>query len=190
INPLAMVDQYGADALRMALVFGTGAGSDQSLSEDKIRGMRNFANKLWNIGRFIEMSPQSSVLSPQSIQLYDEAMHKQLKNPNDKRIISEVNMLTSGVTKDIERYRFSDAAQKIYDFSWHTLADLHLEKNKDRFKEGDPQALAVLRHVFLTILKLLHPFMPFLTEEIWGKLPRKHSTPLIISSWPGLSSPT
>ncbi len=174
INPLKMVDLYGADALRMALVFGTGAGSDQSLSEDKIRGMRNFANKLWNIGRFIEMNLQISNPNDQI----------PIKNPNDKRIISEVNMLTIGVTKDLERYRFSDAAQKIYDFSWHTLADVHLEKNKDRFKEGDAQALAVLRHVFLTILKLTHPFMPFVTEEIWGKLPRNTTSPLIISSWP------
>ncbi len=184
VNPLKMVGQYGADALRMALVFGTGAGNDQSLSEDKIRGMRNFANKLWNIGRFIEMSLQSSDVSHQTVPFYDETMHTQLKNPNDKRIISEVNMLTSGVTKDLERYRFSDAAQKIYDFSWHTLADVHLEKNKERFKEGDVQALAVLYHVFLTILKLLHPFMPFVTEEIWGKLPRKTTDPLIISKWP------
>lgn len=116
--------------------------------------------------------------------MYDEKMHKELKNPNDKRIISELNMLVAGVTKNMEQYRFSDAAQKIYDFTWHRLADLHLEKNKERFKEGDIHALAVLRHVFLTILKLLHPFMPFVTEEIWGKLPRKTAGPLIISPWP------
>lgn len=184
INPLKMVDQYGADALRMALVFGAGAGNDQALSEDKIRGMRNFANKLWNIARFIEMSCQQSAVSNQPIPFYDEAMHTQLKNPNDKQIISEVHMLAAGVTRDIDRYRFSDAAQKIYDFAWHRLADLHLEKNKERFKAGDPHAIAVLQHVFLTILKLAHPFMPFITEEIWGKIPRKTTTPLIISPWP------
>ncbi|MDP1722036.1 MAG: valine--tRNA ligase [Candidatus Gottesmanbacteria bacterium] len=184
INPLKMVDQYGADALRMALVFGTGAGNDQALSEDKIRGMRNFANKLWNIGRFIEMNLQISNPYDQ-ITIYDENMHKMLKNPNDKRIISQTNMLVAGVTKDLDRYRFSDAAQKIYNFTWHTLADVHLEKNKERFKEGDGQAIAVLRHVFLTIMKLLHPFMPFVTEEIWSKLPRKTTDPLIISPWPG-----
>ncbi|MBI4066231.1 class I tRNA ligase family protein, partial [Candidatus Gottesmanbacteria bacterium] len=165
--------------------------NDQSLSEDKIRGMRNFANKLWNIGRFIEMNLQAQNSNPPAgragvkAQMYDKNMHKKLKNPNDKRIISELNMLIASVTKNMEHYRFSDAAQKIYDFTWHTLADVHLEKNKDRFKEGDAQALAMLRHVFLTILKLLHPFMPFVTEEIWGKLPRKTSDPLIISSWPG-----
>ncbi len=185
INPLKMVDQYGADALRMALVYGTAAGNDQSLSEDKIRGMRNFANKLWNIGRFINLTIQQyNNTTIQPLPFYDQTTHKELKNPNDKRIISELNMLVAGVTKDIERYRFSDAAQKIYDFTWHTLADVHLEKNKDRFKEGDARALAVLRHVFLTILKLLHPFMPFVTEEIWGKLPKKTTEPLIISRWP------
>ena len=178
VNPLKMVDQYGADALRMALVYGAGAGNDQSLSEDKIRGMRNFANKLWNIGRFIEMSYQP-------IPMYDEKLHKKLKNSNDKRIISELNMLVAGVTKDMEGYRFSDAVQKIYDFTWHTLADVHLEKNKERFKEGDMQAIAVLRHVFFIILKLLHPFMPFITEELYQKVPGWHGTPLIVSPWPG-----
>ncbi len=178
INPLKMVDQYGADALRMALVYGTAAGNDQSLSEDKIRGMRNFANKLWNIGRFIVMNFEN-----RDVPWYDEKLHKMLRNPNDKRIISELNMLIASITKDMEAYRFSDAAQKIYDFTWHTLADVHLEKNKERFKQGDEQAFAVLRHVFLTILKLLHPFMPFVTEEIWEKLGNKEEL-LITAHWP------
>lgn len=185
INPLAMVDQYGADALRMSLVYGTAAGNDQSLSEDKIRGMRNFANKLWNIGRFIEMNLQITNPNDQ-IPMYDETMHKELKSPTDKRIISELNILTTSITKNMENYRFSDAAQKLYDFTWHTLADVHLEKNKERLKDGDAQALAVVLHVYRTILKLLHPFMPFVTEKIWGKLPRKYTDPLIISSWPKL----
>jgi valyl-tRNA synthetase len=96
-----------------------------------------------------------------------------------------MNMLTAGVTKDIERYRFSDAAQKLYDFTWHTLADVYLEKNKDRLKIGDAQAIAVVRHVFMTILKLLHPFMPFVTEALYQKIPGWDGVPLIISPWPG-----
>lgn len=183
INPIEMVDKYGADALRFALIFGAAPGSDIAISDDKVRGMRNFANKLWNIARFINMNLEAPNLKSQ-IQNYDNKMHKELTNPHDKRIISQLNMLVAGVTKDMEHYRFSDAAQKIYDFAWHTLADVHLEKNKDRFKEGDVQALAVLHHVFLTILKLTHPFMPFVTEEIWGKLPKKRPDSLIISSWP------
>ncbi len=182
INPLKMIDQYGADALRMALIFGTASGNDQALSEEKIRGMRNFANKLWNIGRFIHLAIQPSDHS--AIPIYDETMHKKLKNSHDKRIISELTLLASDVTQDMEKYRFSDAAAKIYDFAWHTLADKHIEENKDRFKNGDEQALSVLRHVFLNILKLLHPFMPFITEELYQKIPGWNNTPLIISPWP------
>lgn len=182
MNPLELIDKYGADALRFALIFGAGPGSDIAISDDKVRGMRNFANKLWNIGRFISLNLEST---NKKIPFYDEKRHEELKNPNDKRIISELNMLMAGVTKDLEKYRFSDAAQKIYEFAWHTLADIHLEKNKDRFQSGDDQALSVLLHVYHTILKLLHPFMPFITEEIWGLLPRKDSDPLIISCWPG-----
>src|SRR3990167_7025774 len=141
MNPIDVIDKYGADALRFALIFGAAPGSDIALSEDKIRGMRNFANKLWNIGRFIEMSFQSSVVSHQKIAWYGATLHKELINPHDKRIITELNMLVTGVTRDIERYRFSDSAQKIYEFAWHRFADVHLEKNKDRFKEGDPHAL-------------------------------------------------
>jgi valyl-tRNA synthetase len=117
-----------------------------------------------------------------SIPFYGASM--KLTNSSDKKIIADLHALTIAVTKNMEGYRYSDAAKKIYDFSWHKLADIHLEKNKERFKSGDVQALAVLRHVYLTILKLLHPFMPFVTEEIWGKMPRKTDTPLIISSWP------
>lgn len=182
MEPIALVDKYGADALRFALIFGAGPGSDISISDDKVRGMRNFANKLWNIGRFVLLNFENV----NNVPFYDEKIHKELKNANDKRIISELNMLVAGVTKNLERYRFSDAAQQIYEFSWHTFADVHLEKNKERFQKGDKQSLTVLLHVYLTILKLLHPFMPFVTEEIWNKLPHKTTEPLIISRWPGI----
>ncbi len=181
MNPIDMVDKYGADALRMALIYGAAPGSDIAISEDKIRGMRNFANKLWNMGRFIHMNIDAT---GKEIPFYDNEFHKTLTDANDKRIISELNMLTAGVTKDIERYRFSDAAQAIYEFAWHRVADVHLEKNKDRFKSGDIQAITVLRHVYITLLKLLHPFMPFVTESVWATFPRKRTEPLIVSSWP------
>ena len=119
------------------------------------------------------------------IPFYNHDVHTTLTNPNDKRIISELNMLVASVTRDIDRYRFSDAAQALYEFSWHTFADIHLEENKERFKSGDIQALSVLRHVYITLLKLLHPFMPFVTEAVWTTFPRKYDRPLIISSWPG-----
>jgi len=181
MNPIEMVDKYGADALRFALVFGAAPGSDIAVSEDKIRGMRNFANKLWNVGRFLHMSIKST---GKPIPFYDVAMHKKLTNKNDKRIISELNTLIASTTKNIDTYRFSDAALSLYEFAWHRLADVHVEENKKRFQEGDEQALSVLRHVVLTLLKLLHPFMPFVTEALWETLPKKHSKPLVISSWP------
>ncbi len=177
LNPIKLIDAYGADALRFTLVFGAAPGGDISVSEDKVRGMRNFANKLWNISRFIQMCFEGK-----TIPLYVESM--KLTNTSDKQIIKELNSLVASVTKYIERYRFSDAAQDLYQFAWHTLADAYLEKNKDRFKEGETAALAVLHHVFLATLKLLHPFMPFITEEIWGALPGKEKKLLISSTWP------
>jgi len=181
VNPIDMVEKYGADALRMTLLFGTAAGNDQSLSEDKIRGMRNFGNKLWNIARLLLMNIEAVNLK--TIPFYDATMDTALTD-SDKKILDRLEHIVKDVTKDIEKYRFSDAAQKIYEFAWHEFADSYLEENKERFKTGDVESLAVFRHVLLTILKLLHPFMPFITEEIWGMLPKKTNDPLIISPWP------
>jgi valyl-tRNA synthetase len=181
VNPIEMVDKYGADALRMALIFGAAPGSDIVISEDKIRGMRNFANKLWNIGRFINMNLDALPDQSKKVPFYDDKTV--LTEEKDKTIIAELEKLIINVTKNLDKYRFSDAAQEIYDFTWHTVADKYLEENKDRFKSGDKEALTVIRHVFLHILKLLHPFMPFVTEEIWSQMPRKFDKPLIISSW-------
>ena len=181
MNPIDLVDKYGADALRMALVYGIAPGSDISLSEEKVIGMRNFANKLWNIARLLLMNIEAANIK--ELPFYDEKMHKSLPD-RDKKIISDLNVLISGVTKDIEKYRFSDAAQRIYEFTWHEFADKYLEENKERFKNGDVLGLAVFRHILLNILKLLHPFMPFITEEIWRMVPRKTAKPLIVSSWP------
>jgi valyl-tRNA synthetase len=180
INPLKMADLYGADALRFTMVFGAAPGSDIAVSEDKIRGMRNFANKLWNIGRFLLMNFENK-----TIPFYDKTM--KLTDASDKKIVDGLETLITSVTKDIEKYRFSDAAQALYEFSWHKFADIYLEKNKERFQAGDEQALMVLRHVYLNILKLLHPFMPFVTEEIWSKMPRTTNKPLIIASWPKIN---
>ncbi|OGG04120.1 valine--tRNA ligase [Candidatus Gottesmanbacteria bacterium RBG_16_52_11] len=184
VNPIEMVDKYGADALRMALIYGAAPGSDIALSEEKIRGMRNFANKLWNIGRFISGSLDQSGISAGDFPFFGDDRKNKLKNPDDKRILSEINKLCAVVTRNLERYRFSDAAQDIYDFTWHRLADEYLEINKERFRDSNPEALPVLLHVFHRILKLLHPFMPFVTEVLWETLPKKYDKPLVLSSWP------
>lgn len=180
INPLKMADQYGADALRFSLVFGTAAGNDQSLSEDKIRGMRNFANKLWNIGRFIELNiAKQNLDSKESLPIHV----KTLPNPQQK-MLKSVFDLSINVTNKMEKYRYSDAAKKIYDFTWHVFADKYIEQSKKQLEADDTQTLAVLIDIYKTLLKLLHPFMPFVTEALYQKIPGWDRIPLIISSWP------
>lgn len=163
INPIAMIDKYGTDALRMALVFGNGAGSDLSLSEDKIRGMRNFANKLWNIGRFI---------------VSDTNKFKGNIKKN-KEVAKKITTLTTMVTKKIDAFQFGQAAEVLYEFTWHTFADKYIEQYK-----RSEISYAVLFNSFIVLLKLLHPFMPFVTEAIWAQMPKESNDPLVVSSWP------
>lgn len=170
IDPLVVADQYGADAVRMALVFGTGAGNDANIGESKIRGMRNFTNKLWNIGRFIIDSRPEKL--PERIS----------ENKQDKWVLDELDKTRTKVTDALENYRFSQAAEEIYDFVWHKFADIYIEQSKDRREE----AQAVLEKVFSESLQLLHPFMPFITEELWNRLPNKKGESIMISPWPNL----
>jgi valyl-tRNA synthetase len=180
INPLKMVDQYGADALRFSLVFGTAAGHDQSFSEDKIRGMRNFANKLWNIGRFIELN-----IAKQNLDIKKGLLINVKTLPNtQQKMLRSVSDLSHAVTRNMEAYRYSDAAKKIYDFTWHVFADKYIEQSKKQLDAGDTQTLAVLIDIYKKLLKLLHPFVPFITEALYQKMPGWDGTPLIISSWP------
>ena len=182
INPIEMVDKYGADALRFALTFGAAPGNDISVSEDKVRGMRNFSNKLWNIGRFLDMNFEAYKAQKIEVPFFTENLEGQTKE--DKEIIKELNKLIKKTTKNLDTFHFSDAAQTLYEFVWHKFADIYVEYSKERLKDNDPVILSVLRHVFLNVLKLLNPFMPFITEELWEKMPRKYDIPLIVSSWP------
>lgn len=163
INPIEMVDKYGADALRMALVISVAPASDIVISDDKVRAMRNFANKLWNIGRFILMSQKRDSGPGQ----------------NDGQLKKLTNRLTKETTDDLEKFKLGSAAENLYQFTWHELADVYIENYKK-----DLVSYSVLKESFLTLLKLLHPFMPFVTEEIWGLMPKKRSDPLIVSDWP------
>ena len=181
INPLSMADLYGADALRFALVYGTAFGNDVPMSEDKIRGMRNFSNKLWNIGRFIKMNLES--FQAQDKKLEKDFSEKNIKDKNDIEIIKNLKTVIKNTTKSIEEFRFDKGAESLYDFIWHNLADKYIESAKTRLKNFDKQTLVTLNYVFLTSLKLLHPFMPFITEEINKQL-NEDFTPLIISKWP------
>jgi valyl-tRNA synthetase len=160
-NPITLVDTYGADALRFTLVFGAAPGSDIAVSEDKIRGMRNFANKIWNAARFV-MSFESDT-----------------KGSKDTDVNKKIAHITKQVTLYIEKYRFNDAAELLYESFWHWFCDQVIEQAK----VGEISTTA-LQEGLVTYLKLLHPFMPFVTEEIWSKMPGGNTTPLIVSPWP------
>jgi valyl-tRNA synthetase len=178
VDPVEMIDKYGADALRMALVFGVAPASDVAVSEEKIKAMRNFANKLWNIGRFIEW--QKSQLAGSVVE-FGEISAKTLTT-SDRKLIRELRSLATSVTKAIERYQFSRASEYLYEFTWHNLADVFVEEVKIR--QDKEIALGVLEYAYLTCLKLLHPFMPFVTEEIWEKINKDGNTLLINTPWP------
>lgn len=171
IDPLDLSGTYGTDALRIALIFSTAAGNDIPLSEDKIRGMKFFTNKLWNIARFIELQRAVADTNPGSGDV----------NTADQELQKKITELTTSVSTNIDAFRLHDAAQTLYQFIWHEFADIYIEDVKKRM---DAKSFLVLSDSFITLLKLLHPFMPFVTEEIWSKMPHKETTPLIVSSWP------
>ena len=173
-DPLPIIKEHGSDALRMALVYGNSAGKDIVLSLDKVRAMRNFANKIWNASRFILMNRENKNLNPAAI----KAKNKK-ENKDDKQIIKLLNKTIKTVTKHIENYRFGQAAEEIYQFFWHDFCDQYIENSKSHFSESYPTLLRVLK----TSLILLHPFMPFITEEIWT-YQLKEKTPLAITPWP------
>lgn len=166
IDPIEMAEKYGADALRMGLIWGTLVENDISLSEDNIRGQRNFANKIWNIARFVLDPPRGK---------------NGKKNRDDEWILEELKACISKSTKYLDKYRLSEAAEEIYNFVWHKFADVYLEKAKKR----RPDAQKTLEVVLRESLKLVHPFMPFVTETIWLEGKDRFDSPIIISaSWP------
>lgn len=179
IDPLAVVQDHGADALRMSLVFGTGIGNDIVVSEDKVVAQKRFANKLWQASNFVLMNfDKDSKLKSKKINY----------SRNDKWILRELAKTIKKATKDIDEFRFHEAAQKIYQFFWHKFCDKTIEDVKERIKEKTKDAEAgklTLLKVLADSLKLLHPFMPFVTEEIYQKLPLKDKKKfLMIENWP------
>jgi valyl-tRNA synthetase len=165
INPLEMTGKYGTDALRMALIWGTLTENDISLSEDNIRGQKNFANKIWNVARYVvAANPNFQNTNHNQISNYKS----QITNKDDLWIVAELEKLIKSVTENLEKFRIGNAAEEIYEFIWHKFADIYIEKTKGRKEEASP----TLRHVFINCLKLLHPFMPFVTEAVWGELER------------------
>jgi valyl-tRNA synthetase len=184
INPDEYQTKFGTDALRMGLVSGTANGKDFNFPGDKVLAYRNFANKIWNIARFMQIMFEKYD-SP--VPYYSDKLTKSLK-PDDKFILKALATTIKKVNSSLEKYRFADAADTIYHYMWDNIASSYIEKTKDR--EDKNISLSVLRHVYLNSLKLLHPFMPFITESIWGEIKDLRADPkqlLISASWPKIS---
>lgn len=189
IDPLGVVNEYGADALRMALVIGNTPGNDLAFSEDKIRGYRNFANKIWQASRFVLMNTQRAELYG----LNAEQRKKITLTINDKKRLKEFETLKKKIMEQMESFNFYLAAEKIYHYFWHVFCDKIIEESKSRLKEEtmknaeDKKATQfVLLEILRGCLKLLHPFMPFITEEIYQNLPiktPKNKKMLMIEKW-------
>lgn len=175
VNPLEVIEQYGADAVRFALVYGTALGHDQSLSYPKLDAMRKFTNKLWNMARFLEMKR-----TPDSELLHISGLHDLDLQLQDKEMIRKTEQLSKDVTRLLNEYDFNHSSQMLYEFAWHEFADKYIEDVKNRM---DKNSSTVAQSLFVVLLQLLHPFMPFVTEEIYLKMPG-HSESLMISPWP------
>ncbi len=177
IDPLEAIENFGADALRFTLLTGNSPGNDMRFSDEKITASRNFSNKLWNASRFVLMN------------LSDEITEVKLPDTlavEDKWIISKLNALTAEVTENLEKYELGIAVAKVYDFIWSVFCDWYIELTKPRLLAGGEVSLLaqqVLVYVLSNTLKLLHPFMPFITEEIWQALPHEGPS-IMVSPWP------
>ncbi|MCI8594041.1 MAG: valine--tRNA ligase [Oscillospiraceae bacterium] len=179
IDPLEIAEKYGADALRFNLVTGNSPGNDMRFYTERCEAMRNFANKIWNASRFLMMN-----LTIEQCALPDKL------ELEDKWILSRLNRVAAEMTENMERYELGVAAQKVYDFIWDDYCDYYIEFTKARLQGDDDaakeQAQRVLCYVLVEFLKLLHPFMPFLTEEIWQALPHEGDF-LMLQNWPTAS---
>src|SRR3989338_3033831 len=179
IDPLTMIEKYGADATRLSLVIGASMGNDVKLSEDKVRGYKHFANKIWNIARFVLENQQDSHKSD----LYTQVRLVQV----DNELVEEAMAVAKEVSENIDSFRLDLAADQLYHFAWDRFAAEIIEESKPILKGGGEAAASRSAALFelLTIsLKLLHPFMPFVTEAIWQQLPKKESDLLMVAKWP------
>ena len=177
IDPLEIIDQYGADALRLTLITGNAPGNDMRFYYERVEASRNFANKVWNASRFIMMNMEGKTITkPESLE------------PVDKWIISKLNNLVKEVTDNMDNFELGIAVQKVYDFIWDEFCDWYIEMVKPRLYNSDDAAsqnaaLWTLKTVLIDALKLLHPYMPFITEEIFCTLQSEEES-IMISSWP------
>ena len=175
IDPLEVIDQYGADALRFTLATGNSPGNDMRFSDERVQASRNFCNKIWNASRFIQMN--LTIDKDKAVELPAELALE------DKWIISKFNTLVADVTRNIDQYELGLAASKLNDFIWENFCDWYIEIAKTRLQTGDENVQKVLCYVLSGAMQLLHPFMPFITETIWQALPHEGSS-VMVSKWP------
>ncbi|HEY9480701.1 MAG TPA: valine--tRNA ligase [Candidatus Paceibacterota bacterium] len=181
IDPVDMAKKYGADAVRMGLIIGTGPGNDSKVGENKIKGYKNFSNKLWNITRFV-LSSTEGVSIDRSFSAW---------SADDKKLIEELDALLREAAKEMDEYKLHLVGEKLYAYIWHDFADIILEASKPILSsESDADKASrkqLLLHILERCVRALHPFMPFVTEEIWKDIPLSPATlkkPLIIEAWP------
>jgi len=175
IDPLDIISKYGNDALRMSMIIGNTPGNDLKLNENDIRGYAKFTNKVWNASRFV--LEQTKDLDINNQQNLDE---------EDARSSEELKKFLAEISKEMNEYRFSLVAEKLYHYFWHTFADIIIERSKKKILENKnaDSAKALLLSQLTTLLKALHPFIPFVTEEIWSMMPIENKNLLMVEKWP------
>ncbi len=176
INPMDLVEKYGADATRFGLAFQIMGGQDMRFVEDNIMMGRKFCNKIWNASKFVMNQVGESQYAASELNFKKEKLSER-----NEKILQELDKIVKSISKDIESFNFGKAAHDIYDFFWHNFCDVCIEESK---KNQDEQTKKTLLYTLLTSLKLLHPFIPFITEEIYQQLPVKGKKTLIIEDWP------
>lgn len=179
VNPLELIEQYGADAVRFALVYGNATGNDQSLSYPKLDAARKFTNKLWNMARFIEMAESDTAQEFEIVNSLKD-LQTRVKSKENQEWVMKTLRLIEETTRYIDSYQFNLAAERLYEFAWHEFADIYIESIKKDLKN---ESWVTLKSIYVVLLKLLHPFMPFVTEEIYQKLPG-HGESIMIEAWP------
>ena len=178
IDPLILTEKFGTDAFRIGMIIGNTPGTSLALSEDKIRGYKNFANKIWNATRFVLENTKN--FTPPETPNYDE---------EDKKSDEELKLLIKEITKEMDEYKFYIVAEKLYHYFWHTFADVIIERSKVKIlkNQNADSAKILLNTQLTTLLKLLHPFIPFVTEEIWSiikKDTKEKNDLLMVAKWP------
>ena len=177
MNPVDMIEKYGADATRLSLIIGTGPGNDSKMSEDKIRAYKKFANKIWNATRFVLENTKTENLADDAKIL-----------PEDQKHIDDWNTQLAEIDGDLKTFKFYLAGEKLYHYFWHTFADIVIEESKTALNGPDGEVKIskqnMLYNILVATLKALHPFMPFVTEEIWSALPIKERELIMVAKWP------